>query len=359
MDSAIAASGGRLEGIDLARALAIVGMLMVHVGPNYGDTLGEWLYAWPHGRASVLFMLIAGVGVSLLAAGRSATPATRTSRFLWRALLLLPAGLVLQDIDSGRLVILQTYAAMFLLAPLLIYLPDRWLLAMAAASAVGGPLGFLYGEMHASLQFSRAPISWGQAPGEILHGLVLSGPYPLITWLAPFVLGMWLGRRDLRRWGVRIALVVAGAGAALAAAGAAAALQAALGDPGFGAGWAHLAETGPHSQMPLWLVGATASAVAVLGLALFAADLGGRAFWPLVATGQLALTFYVAHLLVLTEWPRAMQSGDAAGALWICFWFTAVAAVLAVAWRRALARGPLEMLLQPPWLAAGRRAPAP
>lgn len=352
--SAPAIRTGRLEGVDLARALAIVGMLMVHVGPSYGDGVSVWLYALPHGRASILFMLVAGVSISLLAAGRSSTPGTLTGRLLWRALLLLPAGLVLQEIDSGRLVILQAYAAMFVLATVLVYLPDRWLLAIAALSAIGGPLGFLYGQMQVGLQFSRAPVSWGQAPGDILHGLVLSGPYPLIVWLAPFALGMWLGRCNLRGVGLRMALVLAGSGAALASAGAASLLQPLFGEPDFGMDWTHLMTMSPHSQMPLWLFGAVGSAIAVLGLALFAADLGGRALWPLVALGQTALTFYVAHLLVLSQWPGAMQSGDPAGALWICLVFTAGAAVLAMAWRSVLPRGPLEMLLQPPWLVVRR-----
>lgn len=345
---------GRLEGIDLARALAMIGMLMVHVGPMYGDSLAIELYALPHGRASILFMLVAGLGVSLLAAGRDSTPATLTSRLLWRALLLLPAGLVLQEIDSGRLVILQTYAAMFVVAIGLVYLPDRWLLILVAVSIVGGPLVFLYGQMEASLQFIRAPIAWGDDPAEILHGLILSGPYPLITWLAPFALGMWLGRRDLRALGVRVAVLLSGVAVVLAVSGAAAALQAAVGEPGFHADWAQLTSVSPHSQMPLWLLGATGAATAVLGVSLFVADLAGRAAWPLVATGQVALTFYVAHLLVLTEWPQVMESGTPGEALAICAAFTIVAAVLAMVWRAVLPRGPLEIVLQPPWLVARR-----
>ncbi|MEX1082435.1 MAG: heparan-alpha-glucosaminide N-acetyltransferase domain-containing protein [Halofilum sp. (in: g-proteobacteria)] len=344
----------RLAGIDLARALAMIGMLMVHVGPLYGERWSEHLYALPHGRAAILFMLVAGIGVTLLAAGRSATPFTVTSRLLWRAALLLPLGLVLQDIDTGRLVILQTYAAMFVVAAGLVYLPDRWLLIVAGASAVGGPIGFLLGRMHEPLVFNRTAILWEQTPGEIVHSLVLSGPYPLITWLTPFALGMWIGRQDLRADTMRVSLVVAGLSVALGAVGIAAALQTVFGEPGFEPGWAELRSISAHSQMPLWLYGATGLAVALVGFSLFLADLCGRVLWPLVATGQVALSFYVAHLLALTEWPGAMQSEAPAEALWISLSFTVVAAALAVAWRSVLPHGPLEMLLQPPWLAARR-----
>jgi peptidoglycan/LPS O-acetylase OafA/YrhL len=63
----------RLRGVDAARAIAVLGMVMVHFGPSpVPDTaLGNLLYSGvSHGRASVLFALLAGAGVALLV-GRS------------------------------------------------------------------------------------------------------------------------------------------------------------------------------------------------------------------------------------------------------------------------------------------------
>src|ERR671910_342870 len=68
----VAGLPGRLGGVDAARAVAVLGMVIVHFGPNpVPDTVFGNLYEVPHGRASVLFVLLAGVGVSLLAADRS------------------------------------------------------------------------------------------------------------------------------------------------------------------------------------------------------------------------------------------------------------------------------------------------
>ncbi len=352
-DAEAARRNGRLGGVDLARALAVLGMLMVHVGPMYGDSLAERLFALPHGRASTLFMLVAGISVSLLA--RARPPTTLAGHLLWRAALLLPLGLALQMVAGARLVILQTYALMFVLAIGLVRLPQRWLLIIVGSAAALGPLGFLYGRMQAPLVFDREALVFGRPPGEIVHGLVLSGPYPLITWIVPFALGIWLGRRDLRDPGLCHRLVLWGTGVALAVASIAVGLQAWLGEPGFEATWAQLMSMDPHSQMPLWLAGGTALAVAVLGISLSLADMAGRGLWPLIATGQVALTFYVVHVLALGIWPRALQSDDVGEALWICAAFTAVTLAAAVLWRAVLRRGPLEMLLQPPWLAFGRR----
>src|SRR5690606_28996784 len=103
--------GRRIPGVDLARALAIIGMFAAHVGPTYLESPAGRLYALPHGRASVLFVVLAGVGVSLLAGSRSKGLAEARRRLLGRAWWLLPAGLVLQALKHGVLVILQTYAA--------------------------------------------------------------------------------------------------------------------------------------------------------------------------------------------------------------------------------------------------------
>ncbi len=51
--------------------------------------------------------------------------------------------------------------------------------------------------------------------------------------------------------------------------------------------------------MPLWMLGSIGSSCAVLGGMLLLADWLPRATWPLAATGQLALTVYVGHLLLL------------------------------------------------------------
>ncbi len=345
----------RIPGIDLARALAILGMLAVHVGPTDVDGPAGTLYGLTHGRAAILFGLLAGVGVSLLVASRTVTAGQARLKLLWRAAVLLPIGLWLQPLDHGVFVILSDYAVLFLLAVVALGWSDRWLVALAAPVGVIGSLGYLWGLLHLPDDFSRQAAQWGDPLTDVVHRLVLSGPYPLITWAAPFLLGMWIGRRDLRSETIRWWLVATGGAAAVGAWAASRALQLQWEEPTGVVTWARLAADDPHSQMPLWLLGATGSAVLVLGLSLFAADRAARALWPLVATGQLAFTVYVGHLLLL-HWQRdALTSDEVGGAVLIVAGFTVAAMVLATAWRAVLPRGPLELLLHLPWLAGTRR----
>jgi uncharacterized membrane protein len=354
-----ASADRRIPGIDLARALAILGMLAVHVGPTDAGVLGGTLYGLTHGRAAILFGLLAGVGVSLLAASRSTSAAAARAKLLWRAAVLLPLGLWLQTLDHGVYVILQDYALLFVVATVVLSVPDRWLLGLAAATTVLGSTGYLWGLIHDPVAFERRAAALGDAAGEIVHRLVLSGPYPLITWTGPFLLGMWIGRRDLRRGSAPRRLVVGGGLAAVGAWGLSWLLVAWRGAPGEVAGWDHLLLDDPHSQMPLWLIGSTGSAVLVLGASLWLADRATFATWPLVAAGQLAFTVYVGHLLAL-HWDRDRLTSDEVGlAALIVLGFALAAMALATAWRAVLPRGPLELVLHLPWVIAGRsRRPA-
>jgi uncharacterized membrane protein YeiB len=342
--------GGRIPGIDLARAIAILGMLAVHVGPTDVEGPAGTLYALPHGRAAILFGLVAGVGVSLLAAGRSRTRTQARVRLLWRAAVLLPLGLWLQELDHNVFVILQDYALLFVVATVLIAVPDRWLLALAGASATVGSLVHLAGHVTDPEAFARRPVVWDVPVTEIAHRLVLSGPYPLLTWLAPFALGMWLGRRDLRSPLLWWRLVLLGGSVTLTARLLAVLLQGWWGAPPEAVTWDHLVVDDPHSQMPLWVVGATGSAVFMLGASLLLADRARAATWPLVAVGQLAFTVYVGHLLALHLWRDPLTSDAVGPATGLVLAFTAVAAVVATAWRAVLPRGPLELILNPPRL---------
>jgi uncharacterized membrane protein YeiB len=346
----------RIPGIDLARALAILGMLMVHVGPTDAGGVAGTLYGLSHGRAAILFGLLAGVGVSLLASSRSTSPTQARVRLVWRAAVLLPLGLGLQRLDHNVFVILQDYSLLFLLGALVIGVGDRWVLVLAGTSWVVGSVGYLWGQIAWPEAFVRSAAAWGDPGGELLHRLVLSGPYPMITWSAPFLVGVWLGRRDLRARGVRLRMVAVGALVAAAAHLISWGLTTVLGDPGEDPGWGRLVVAEAHSQLPLWLLGATGSAVLLLGACLWLGDAAGRWVWPMVAVGQLAFTVYVGHLLALHLENDALTADEPGPAMVLVLGFTLVAMVLATAWRAVLSRGPLEVVLHLPALLEGTRS---
>ncbi|MET9872774.1 hypothetical protein ABZZ16_43075, partial [Streptomyces sp. NPDC006386] len=60
-------SMGRLVGVDLARALAVFGMYVVHIGPPLSATSGVagWIRYLADGHSSVLFATLAGFSLML------------------------------------------------------------------------------------------------------------------------------------------------------------------------------------------------------------------------------------------------------------------------------------------------------
>lgn len=356
------AAKDRMLGLDVARALAIIGMVMVHFGPTGPEEdLSGRLYGVTHGRASILFVVLAGIGVSLLAGDRS--PARLRSaavRLAFRALLLLPLGLALQELDVNVLVILQYYALYFLVVFLVVPLGKRMVLAVAVVAMVGGPVAYIaLGRAQPEWFASRVPAAWTDSAGEIVRDLLLTGSYPVLTWMGPVLFGLWLGRQDLRSTAVRVRLLAGGVGAAVLAYTTSAVLTARFGPPVTAPAWDQLLVAEAHSQMPLWLIGATGVATAVLATCLLLATRLPRTTWPLAATGQLALTVYVGHLLVLGVAPDLLLRTTVGGAVRTVGAFTVVTVALCTAWRLVLSRGPLEALLRLPWAWRSRARGSP
>lgn len=343
-------SPGRLAALDAARGLAVAGMIIVNVGPRGGDSVAEVLYRLPYGRASLLFMLLGGIGFCLLTrrarSGETRIPAGAT---LWRASVLFVGGLALQALDHGVSVILVTYAVLFTAALPLTRAPASALLVIAGLSASLGPIVWITVQRNADRAFARDPLSVTDSPGELLLGIFLTGPYPVVVWAAPFLVGMWLGRRDLTSRSLSTRLIVWGALAAFAARTISFALINFLGEPTSHQGWQRLISSVAHSQMPLWLIESTGAAVVILGVCLKIRTCDHVWLQPLVKLGRLAFTSYVGHLIILAFVVRPGPASLAEGLL-VSGLVIALLMTLSFLWLRFATHGPLEVLLRPPQL---------
>ncbi len=353
----------RIAGVDMARAVAILGMVTVHFGPLPIEEHGPaaWIYGSFYGKASVLFVVVAGVGVAMLERRR---PARLVRARLWyRTLWLLPVGLWLQGLDHPVAVILQYYALYFLVLSPFVGRRDRTLLWWAAVLLPLGSAAVLLA--HATLPGAVLPLG-GRARGGLLGELFLFGYYPVVTWMTPMLVGLWLGRRDLNDGMVKRRLVVVGvallAGTTLVGRG----LQTLLAVSPDERGWTWVLSVHGHSEMPLAVVGAIGFALAALGLALLAADRWPRALRPLAALGEVALSVYVGHLLIFDLVPTLFPAETVAEGLRTVAAFGTVSAALAVGWLTVVRRGPLETAEHWPWrtiispiVAATLAAPTP
>ncbi|MEU4365154.1 DUF418 domain-containing protein [Promicromonospora sp. NPDC023987] len=324
-------------------------MIIVNVGPVNPQSLPERLYLLPYGRASVLFVVVAGIGMGYLLNRRPERE--RWSTVTWRALLLFTGGVALQGLTDRVNVILPTYAVLFLLAPLLWRLPTRTLLPGAGiALTLVGPATIVGHEMIRPAPHLLDPVTLGTGPWEAAHSLALTGPYPLASWTVPFVAGLCVARLDLTNTQVLRRLAIGGAAVAVGAA-AVSQLTYALIGPAANRGPWRLLTGAAHGQMPLWLVSSIAGALAMVAACslILRRSNQSRVLGWLVECGRLSLTLYVAHFVVLAL-IKPEQGFTFGEGLLVSAALVSAVLTFAVLWERTRWPGPLERLLRTTWL---------
>lgn len=361
----------RVVGVDAARALALLGMMATHVFDQFTDTDEvSFAYMVASGKASALFCVLAGLSLSLTTGhGRKVTLGTRLGVAV-RGVLLILLGfwLTSEGQTEGIAIILANYGALFLFGSLLLTMPRWALFSLAGVWAVAGPVGSwlirgagatsgAYEPSYVQPSF-ETELSLAQTVQEIL----LTGYYPLVTWMPFFLLGMAVGR--LRLKGVLPGVVLAASGVVLFAVSqlmwamfqghssfaefermAMDTFDATDLDPaasGFYGitptwHWGFLLYPAPHSGSLADVFQMCGTSLFVIGacLVIFA---GGKGFgwvkwalYPLVAAGSMTLTLYVTHVYVYEEFSYTQQ---VVGAL-----------VFATLWSLTTLRGPLETIM--------------
>ncbi|MGH8894555.1 MAG: heparan-alpha-glucosaminide N-acetyltransferase domain-containing protein [Actinomycetes bacterium] len=364
----------RNVGVDLARAVALLGIMAVHIFPAVqqdGDAHPAFLI--DSGRTPALFPLLAGVGLALAHGGRRPPlpPAIWRDRegIVARAALLIALGLMLGMVDSPPLVILVDFGFMFLGATFFLRLGARSLWWLAVSWAVVVPtLSFVVRTGPAGTAGSpQLPGPFGVAQPLVDIGLTSS--YPVLVWLAYVLLGLAIGRTGLGPPGAALHLVLVGAvvaitaklvswaslslvggperladdteGLSVVAPDMATQLQVGLAGTTPTTDWAWLLVTAPHSSTTLDLFHTGGAAAAILGGCLVVADrVPRRRLTALVAFGSMTLTLYCLHVLALARSGPFLHPNP----LVLYAAQVAVGVGAATMWRTYVGRGPLEAL---------------
>jgi len=346
----------RVVGLDVARALAVFGMLGAHLGvvaPDVAASPSTWSGV-VNGRPSILFAVLAGISVALLS-GRTA-PVTGDDlvrarvRILVRAAWVFAIGGALEALGTDIDVILGVYAVLFVLAlPFLRWSPRRLLLAAGLLAVVTPP---------ADLVLTQFVVATGAYDTPFVS-LAVTGAYPALIWWTFLLVGLAVGRCDLTSAPVRTRLVTAGAGLAVV---------------GYGGGWLStqwwatgqpqawpveatarpetsepvlLTGAFPHTGTTFEIVGSVGVALVVIAVCLVVADRLPRMVFPLAAVGSMALTTYAGGIVAVAITGTFDYTTNRPWLVYVLS--TTVAATL---WRLFLGRGPLERLLT----ASSRRA---
>lgn len=351
----------RIPGFDLARAWAIFGMFIVNfqiVFGNYTDRspLGQVLSLFT-GNSSAAFVMLAGMGVSLLTWRPEAEKLEKKrlrSTVVRRSWFLFALGLLLYPWWPGD--ILHFYGGYMHLAAFFLFVNSRWLLVLAGAFLAGFHLLYLLFpyDMGWNMQTFEYLDFWTLK--GFLRNTIYNGWNPIFPWAAYFFFGMWLGRLRWQERMVKVSALVWSLAVLIP-------LEIAmfLAEKGwFSPGWTFFLLADYVPPFLPFMLSCGSSAVIIIVACLWLGERFSDNKWvaALAATGQMTLTHYVVHLtlgmLVLSAFSgqpygKPMNpNGTASPAMILGFsvaWFLGSMA-FSYFWKKRFKNGPMEMLIR-------------
>ena len=352
----------RIPGYDLARAPAVMGMVLVNFkivmgAEKAGPSWLVWLGGCLDGRAAATFVVLAGVGLSLSSQrARIANDLSRIAQnrkmLFKRALFLLVVGLLYTPIWPAD--ILHFYGIYIALGALFLTASNRWLWGLSLTFMGISVLLVLMLDYEAEWDWETLTYSGFWTPWGMIRHLFFNGFHPVFPWTAFLFVGMWLGRRNVLDPAVRRKIFLSATAIAVLTESVSwllvhyfstrlHAIDAETVIALFG--------TKPMPPMPFYMLagGSTAVVIITLSVALIDRFPEGRWYTPLLATGQLALTLYVAHVIfgmgILQEL-GLLENQTLPFALGSALIFCACAVLFSYLWKKRFNRGPLEWIMR-------------
>ncbi len=351
----------RVMGFDVARALAIFGMVIVNfkiaLNANTGSAFLQYFAGLFEGRASALFVILAGIGINFLtqkAIQSQASEHIAQARWLLikRGLLLVILGLAFTPIWEAD--ILHFYGFYFLVAALLFTLKDKALIASAVIAVFTFPLLMMLFDYNTGWHWETLHYTDFWTPEGMIRHIFFNGFHPVFPWCGYLLFGLWLGRQNLSnertRWRIFWIAVAIGSVIELSLFG----LRAALPPATLGLtqeDTSLLLSTSAIPPLPHYLFSATSSATAVLMLCLHVTDRFSKSALVrvLYQTGQLSLTLYVFHVVLgmgAIEVLGYLHKQSIDFAMFCALLFCLFSIAFSLVWKTYFSAGPLEWLFR-------------
>ncbi len=352
----------RIMGFDLARALAILGMVIVNfkvaMHAETGSELLMWFSALFEGRASALFVILAGVSVTFITnkarkSGNSAAVNKSRLSLIKRALLLITIGLFYTPVWEAD--ILHFYGFYFLIAATVFMTSDRFLLRLSIAITLCFPALMLFFDYDKNWDWSALTyMDLWSFDGMIRH-ILFNGFHPIFPWAAFLIFGMWLGRIDLSQTLTRNRLLIWSVITLITTEVVFYLVRLYMGNGvEFGISPEEvilLFSTAIIPPFPQYIISAGSSACIVLVGCLYLSDKFNESHiikW-LCQTGQLSLTLYVAHVILgmgVLESINRLSNQTIGFSLFSSLIFGTCGVAFSVFWLKYFKIGPLEWMFR-------------
>jgi uncharacterized protein len=352
----------RIIGINVARALAVIGMIIVNFKIVIGSEGNEWLVSLAHifdGKAAATFVVLAGVGLALMT--NSALRDNNIQKLqlshrkiIRRAAFLFVTGLSYIWIWPAD--ILHFYAIYMLVTLIFMRSKSSTIIIGILVIIMLFPVMLLIWNYETAWNFTTLEYSNFWTFNGFIRNLFYNGFHPVIPWAAFMLFGLWFGRQDLNNnkfvkasfWTSLIVFVLINKVVSIG-------LINFLAEKGIDTveNLIPFFGTNPMPPMPLYMINGMATAVLVIsGCILIAKKYPeNKIIRALNSTGQLALTFYVAHVVIgmgLIEilLPHQLGTYSIEFSLLYALVFSLLCFAFSIVWLRYKKAGPLEWVMR-------------
>ena len=351
----------RIIGIDVARAFAIIGMILVNFKMIFGQEGDSWLLGFTklfEGKAAALFVILAGVGIAFMtntAVKNTDEVKLRQARIkiFKRALLLFIIGLSYILIWPAD--ILHFYGIYMLLTLFFLKGKTHHIIFGILACLLLYPAFMFWIDYDTGWNFKDFTYLDFWTINGFIRNLFYNGFHPVIPWTAFMLLGLWFGRQDLtnEKFIKRTFIISLFAVIGIQLFSKVLIVFLSGGNETIITELAPVFGTSPMPPLPIYMFSSSSVALCIIcGCIWFAKRMQhSLVIMVLKSTGQLALTFYVAHIIIgigIVE----LLSTTALGMFSIEFSvmyaivFSVFCMAFATIWTRYKKQGPLEWILR-------------
>lgn len=351
----------RIVGIDVARALAIIGMIIVNFKMTFGQEGQSWLQPFSSifdGKAAATFVVLAGIGIAFMtnsAIGESDKFKLQKSKnkIFKRALFLFVIGLSYVTIWTAD--ILHFYGIYMLVTLVFIKSRPKTILLFAILMIFLYPFLMYFMDYDTGWNFNTYEYSDFWTFEGFIRNLFYNGFHPIVPWSAFMLVGLWFGRKDLNSNSfIKKAILTSLCIFLLTQVFSSLSVSfLSDGNKDLAKELLQVLGTSPMPPLPIYMLSGGSIAILVISICILISRKfeGNRIIKALEKTGQLALTFYVAHIVIgmgVMEGLNTTTFGKYSLNFSIVYAlaFSLACILFATIWMKYKKSGPLEWLMR-------------
>ena len=351
----------RIIGIDIARALAVIGMIIVNFKIVLGENGLTWVKSFASafdGKAAATFVVLAGVGLALMTNSAlknkdSQKLKTARIRIAKRALFLFIVGLSYIVIWPAD--ILHFYGIYMLVILLLISSKEKTILISAITLILIYPLLFAFFNYETGWNFNTLEYQDFWTFNGFFRNLLFNGFHPVMPWISFMLFGFWFGKQELNSdrfikkafWLSSFAFVVIQILSRLSIS------FFSEGSEQTASELSEIIGTNPMPPLPIYMFNGIAISILIISACIIIGKRfsSNKILLALNKTGKLTLTFYVAHVIIgmgIIEVinPEKMGNYPIEFSVGYALIFSLLCVLFATFWLKRRENGPVEWIMK-------------